>query len=49
MFFNIAKTNMSCPDLDIHKSKETIVVTHESKTIIIYYSMVLTTNEGMAC
>jgi hypothetical protein len=45
----IIKTNESCPNLDIHKSKEVIVVTHEFKMGITHYSMVLTTNEGMAC
>ncbi len=45
----ITKTNMSCQDQDIHKSKEVIIVTHESKAEITYCSMVLATNEGMAC
>ncbi len=45
----ITRTNVSCLDLDIHKSKEIVVVTHESKTIIIDCSMVLATNERMAC
>lgn len=43
----ITKANVSCPNMDIHKSKE--VVTQESKTSITYYSMVLATNEGMTC
>jgi hypothetical protein len=43
----IAKTNMSCLDLNIHKSKE--VLTYESKMEITYYFMVLTTNEVMTC
>ncbi len=42
----ITKTNMSCLHLNIHKSKK-IVVTHESKVGITYYSMVLATNERM--
>jgi hypothetical protein len=33
----------------IHKSKEAIVVTHESKIKITHYSKVLTNNEGMTC
>jgi hypothetical protein len=37
---------MSCLYLNIHKSKE-VVVTHESKVGITYYSMVLATNERM--
>jgi hypothetical protein len=45
----ITKTNMSCQDLNIHKSKEAIIVTHESKMEIAYFSMVLATNEGMPC
>jgi hypothetical protein len=45
----ITRTNVSCLDLDIHKSKEVIVVTHESKVRITYCSMVLATNVGMAC
>ncbi len=45
----ITKTNMSCQDLDIHKSKEAIIITHESKVEIAYCSMVLATNERMAC
>jgi hypothetical protein len=49
MFSSIAKTSMSCPNLDIQKLKKTIVVTHESKAGITYCSMVLATNEGMAC
>jgi hypothetical protein len=43
----ITRTNMSCPNLDIHKSKENVVITHESKMEIIYCSMVSTTNERM--
>jgi hypothetical protein len=45
----IIRTNVSCPNLDIHKSKEAIAITYESKMGITYYSMVLTTNEVMAC
>jgi len=45
----ITKTNVSCLDLNIHKSKEVVVVTHESKMGVTYYSMVLATNEKMAC
>jgi hypothetical protein len=44
----ITRTNVSC-DLDIHKSKEIVVVTHESKARITNCSMVLATNERMAC
>jgi hypothetical protein len=46
---SITKTNMSCQDLNIHKSKEAIIVAHESKVEIAYCSIVLATNEGMAC
>jgi len=45
----ITRTNMSCPNLDFDKSKGNIIITHESKMEIIYYFMVLTTNERMAC
>jgi hypothetical protein len=45
----IIRTNVSCLELDNHKSKEAIVVTYESKVGITYYSMDLATNEGMAC
>jgi hypothetical protein len=45
----ITRTNVSYLDLHIHKSKEIVVVTHESKARIIDCSMVLATNEGMAC
>jgi hypothetical protein len=45
----ITKTNMSCQDLNIHKSKEANIVTYESKEGITYCSMVLATNEGIAC
>ncbi len=38
-----------CLDLDIHKSKETIVVTHESKANIANCSFFLATNERMIC
>jgi hypothetical protein len=44
----ITKTNMSCQDLNIHKSKEVIIITQESKIGITYCSMVLATNEMMA-
>ncbi len=37
----ITRTNVSCLDLDMHKSKDIITITHQS--------MVLTTNERMAC
>jgi hypothetical protein len=43
----ITRANVSCPNLDIHKSKD--VITQESKARITYYSMVLATNEGMTC
>jgi ABC-type cobalamin/Fe3+-siderophores transport system ATPase subunit len=43
------RTNVSCLDLGIHKSKEVVVVTHEYEMGITYCSMVLATNEGMAC
>jgi hypothetical protein len=45
----ITRINMSCPNLNIHKSKKVIDVTHESKAGITYCSMVLTTNDRMAC
>jgi hypothetical protein len=45
----ITKIEVSCPNLNIHKSKEVIVVTHESKVGITYCFMVLATNEEMAC
>jgi hypothetical protein len=45
----ITITNVSYSDLNIHKSKEIVVVTHESKARIIDCSIVLATNEGMAC
>jgi hypothetical protein len=45
----MTSANVSRPDLDIHKSNEIIAVTHESKTNITDCSVVLTTNEGMAC
>ncbi len=41
------KTNVSCLDLGIHKSKEVVVVTHDFKVGIAYCSMVLATNERM--
>jgi hypothetical protein len=37
---------MSCPNLNIHKSKKVIDVTHESKARITYCSIVLTTMKG---
>jgi hypothetical protein len=43
------RRNVLCPNFDIHKFKKTIAITHESKTRITHYSMVLTTNERMAC
>ncbi len=43
------RTNVSCLDLGIHKSKEVVVVTHEYEMGITYCSMVLATNEEMAC
>jgi ABC-type cobalamin/Fe3+-siderophores transport system ATPase subunit len=43
------RTNVSCLDLGIQKSKEVIVLTHESEMGITYCSMVLIINEGMAC
>jgi len=46
---SIIRINMSCPNLDIHKLKKVIVVTHESKVGITCCSMVLTTDEKMAC
>jgi hypothetical protein len=45
----IIRTNVLCLNLDIHKSKEVVVVTHESKMGITYCSMILATNEMMAC
>ncbi len=45
----MTSADVSCLDLDIHKSNEVVVVTHESKAVITYCSMVLATNEGMAC
>ncbi len=41
--------NVSCLDLNIHKSKETIVITHESKVNIAYCSLFLATNERLTC
>jgi hypothetical protein len=39
-----------CLYLDIHKSKEVVDVTQESKVGITYRSMVLATNiDGIAC
>jgi len=43
------RTNVSCLDLGIHKSKDIVVVTHEFEMGITYCSMVLATNERMAC
>jgi hypothetical protein len=43
----IIRTNVSCLDVYIHKSKETIVIFKKSKTNVTYSSMVLATNERM--
>ncbi len=39
---------MLCLDLDIHKSKDDVVVIQDSKAKITYYSMVLETTVEMA-
>jgi len=38
-----------CPNLDIHKSNEVVVVTKESKVNNTYLSIVLATKDGMTC
>jgi len=45
----ITMVNVSCPDLDIHKSKDAIAITQDSMVGITYSSMVLETetNVGM--
>jgi hypothetical protein len=45
----MTSASVTCLDLNIHKSNEVVAVTHESKVGITYCSMVLATNERMAC
>ncbi len=40
-------TNVLCPNLDIHKSKDVIAITQDSKVGITYFSMVLKTWKQM--
>jgi hypothetical protein len=44
----ITRANVLCLDLDIHKSKDDVVVIQDSKAKITYYSMVLETTVEMA-
>jgi hypothetical protein len=43
----MTSANVSC--LNIHNLNEVVAITHESKGDNTYHSMVLATNEGMAC
>jgi hypothetical protein len=44
----ITRANVSCPNLDIHKTKEIFAVIQDSKVSITNFSMVLAINIGMA-
>jgi len=45
----ITRANVSCLDVDIHKSKEVFPMIQDFKTNTTIFSVVLATNLGMAC